>query len=198
MAPNDYLTPANFVTRYDNASCAKKQEQYAADLGARSHTILIDSEGAWFAYLLNGGMVAGAEIIGRHANTADLLKGFLSSGASLVVKTFENGQIQYHCIKQCIHPATINHICPVAVFDLNLLAPIWRQTTQEQYDHYLNCVPPTKYASNGFLTGEPYTHNQEGQAVSLAFKKVRQGIFAQMMTNHEFVQTGSFLAFPFG
>ena len=35
----------------------------------------------------------------------------------------------------------------------------WEETTQEQYDEMLCCLPPEMYSSVGFLAGEPTDHD---------------------------------------
>lgn len=189
LSPESYLTPHLFITEYDGKvpGYAQEQQRNGMQLGQDSHTIMIDQFGLWFAYKLDRGMVAsGNERIGVHANTADLLRGFLASPASIVIQRFENGARAYHCIKQCNHPSVVRHIFPTTVFDLNLFAPMWRETTEEQYEHYLNCVPPVGYRANAFLSGEPYTHDGEGRGIYLAGRKEGERYFVKLMTAEEF------------
>ncbi len=189
LSPDSFLNPQQFITEHDAKveSYGIQQERYGMTTGQASHTILIDRHGTWFAYKLNGGMItSGDERIGIHANTSDLLKGFLASPASIVVQRYENGETTYHCIRQCNHPSVLDFISPVVVFDLNQFVPMWREVGQEQYEHYLGCVPPKRYRTNGFLSGEPYTHTAEGQGVYLACKKVGEQYFAKMMTVAQF------------
>ena len=131
-------------------------------------------------------VTSGEERIGIHANTADLLKGFLASPASIVIQRFSNSEITYHCIKQCNHPSVLDFISPVVVFDLKQFVPMWREVAAGQYKHYLGCVPPARYRTNGFLSGEPYTHIEEGRGVYMACKKVGERYFAKMMTVAQF------------
>ena len=189
LLPASFLNPQQFTTEHDTKvdGYAMQQECYGMTIGQASHTILINRYGTWFAYKLDGGMIAsGDERIGIHANTADLLKGFLASPASIVVQRYENNTITDHCIKQCNHPSVLDFIAQVVVFDLNQFVPIWREVAAEQYDHYLGCVPPKRQRSNSFLSGEPYTHTEEGRGVHLACKKTGERYFAKMMTVAQF------------
>ena len=35
---------------------------------------------------------------------------------------------------------------------------VWDEITQEQYDEWLNCLPPVCFKSNSFMMGEPSDH----------------------------------------
>ena len=188
LAPGDYLTPDLFKTEHDQKvdGFAKDQQLTGMEIGQNSHTILVTRDGDWHAFKHNGGMVSANEIIGVHANTSDLLRGFLASSVSIVIQKMGDGKITYTCIKQCSHQPTMEHICPLTVFDLNQMVPIWRETNEEQYDNYLGNVPPVCYGASGFLSGEPYTHYDEGRGVYLACKKQGDRYFAKMMTVAQF------------
>ena len=127
LSPDSFLNPQQFTTEHDAKveGYAIQQERHGMTVGQASHTILIDRYGTWFTYKLDGGMVtSGDERMGIHANTADLLKGFLASPASIVIQRYENDEITYHCIKQCNHPSVLDFISQVVVFDLNQFVPI--------------------------------------------------------------------------
>ena len=188
LAPEAYLTPDMFKTEHDQKvdGFAKDQQLTGMKIGQESHTILVTRDGAWSAFKHKGGMVSSNEIIGVHANTSDLLRGFLASSASIVIQKMQNGEIAYTWIKQCSHRPTMEHICPLTVFDLNQMVPIWRETTEEQHQNYLGAVPPKRYGASAYLSGEPYTHNDEGRGVYLACKKQGDRYFAKMMTVAEF------------
>lgn len=101
MSPaNDYLVPANFVTGWDADGATmqdgrSRQEyadsQYATGLdygrqcrGGGYILIHLDN-GRWLAQLTRGAFVSSYECIGLHANTAELLRGFLDSGCEIRV-----------------------------------------------------------------------------------------------------------------
>lgn len=86
-----YTNPANFVTGYDslNPDYGKVQYQKGLNIGSESHYIFISIYGTWGAMLKNGGMISSYEKIGYHAHTADLLSGFLASGCSIKVCSWE-------------------------------------------------------------------------------------------------------------
>ena len=90
-----FLDPSKFVTDFDSrpidGSIEKRQAnakaQYAKGIetGKAAKTIFIGADGTWGATMKDGSSLTSYEGIGYHANTADLLKGFLDSGAEVVV-----------------------------------------------------------------------------------------------------------------
>lgn len=44
---------------------------------------------------------------------------------------------------------------------------VLREMDQDDYHWFLECVPPARQNSTGYVSGEPYTHNAEGKAVYL-------------------------------
>lgn len=51
------------------------------------------------------------------------------------------------------------------------------EISEEVYFYFLECVPPRLRRKNGFLTGEPYTHNDDGDAVYMAFTTAQDKFF---------------------
>lgn len=84
---SDFLNPDNFVTTYDKLNDAYRITQYEKGLAARKEykSIFIGANGTWGAHTHTGGLVTSYEGIGYHANTADLLRGFLDSDIKIVV-----------------------------------------------------------------------------------------------------------------
>jgi hypothetical protein len=62
----------------------------------------------------------------------------------------------------------------------------WCEINEEAYNWYLGCVFPTKMSSNGFLCGEPYTHQNDGFAVYLGCREEGTKYYAKMMTGREY------------
>lgn len=85
----DFLVPSNFVTSWDSLPANRKRgaEQYAEGLrvGRESKEIHISQGTTWGASLKSGSHLSAYEGIGYHACTADLLRGFLDSGAVVIV-----------------------------------------------------------------------------------------------------------------
>jgi hypothetical protein len=46
---------------------------------------------------------------------------------------------------------------------------IWKPCTEERYDEMLGILPPALQTGFGFLVGEPYDHNRQGQPRFAAF-----------------------------
>lgn len=84
---SDFLKPENFITKWDNINPILGQRQYEKGLRAREEykQIFIGDGGTWGAHTKTGGLVTSYEGIGYHANTCDLLRGFLDSGIPIVV-----------------------------------------------------------------------------------------------------------------
>lgn len=62
----------------------------------------------------------------------------------------------------------------------------WRQIDEYHYDWFLGCVPPVMMTSNGFLCSEPYTHQDDGQAVYLGCRCHDGKFYAKLMTTREY------------
>lgn len=62
----------------------------------------------------------------------------------------------------------------------------WCEISEEAYNWYLGCVFPTKMSGNGFLCGEPYTHQDDGFAVYLGCREEGSKYYAKMMTAKEY------------
>lgn len=75
---------------------------------------------------------------------------------------------------------------PLVVDDYCESRDIWRRIDEEHYDWYLNSVPPITMKNNGFLAGEPYTHDDMGNGVYLACKEYNHRFYAKLMTLKEF------------
>jgi len=60
------------------------------------------------------------------------------------------------------------------------------EMTEKAYNFFLNGMPPLRFNSVSFLTSEPYTHNNEGEAVYLAAIKTKNKYFAQMSTRNDY------------
>lgn len=84
-----FLNPELFVTPQDTPN--RKEWQYAKGLetGKKASHISISYTGVWGALLKDGGDLSGYEKIGYHANTADLLRGFIDSGCEIHVYRFD-------------------------------------------------------------------------------------------------------------
>lgn len=82
-----FLDPKNFLTAYDgrNAQYAKEQYEKGVEIGRQAKAIHISAGTVWSASMKSGSALCSYEGIGYHACTADLLRGFLDSGAQIVV-----------------------------------------------------------------------------------------------------------------
>jgi hypothetical protein len=49
----------------------------------------------------------------------------------------------------------------------------WIEVTEQRYDEMLGILPPAVYESHGFLVGEPWSHNADGQPTFAAFLRYR-------------------------
>lgn len=88
--PRAYLNWRNFVTDYPldaDPNHPRQGEQYAAGLktGREAREIHLSIKGVWSARMKNGSSIQSYEGIGYHASTASLLRGFLDSGAPIIV-----------------------------------------------------------------------------------------------------------------
>lgn len=85
MAPETFLKPENFVTTWDRADYGNEQFASGLKTSREAKTIYINASGTWGADMLSGAALSAYEGIGYHANTADLLRGFLAGPAPIVV-----------------------------------------------------------------------------------------------------------------
>jgi hypothetical protein len=81
-----YLDWQFFRTDWDvTPARAEKAYQKGVETGKSARYVFISANGTWGAVMLDGGMITSYEGIGYHAHTADLLHGFIDSGAAIVV-----------------------------------------------------------------------------------------------------------------
>ena len=88
LPPEAYVKPDDFVTEYDHDGVLSGHaaEQYAKGLKVSQHAVTVDiSVGGTWGAKLDRGVTTSCEGIGYHANTADLLRGFLDGPAPVVV-----------------------------------------------------------------------------------------------------------------
>lgn len=87
-----YLNSERFVTAFDamhkNRDTAARQYQHGMDVGKRANRVHIAVNSVWSASMKDGGSLQSYEGIGYHACTADLLRGFLDSGVTIVVHRY--------------------------------------------------------------------------------------------------------------
>ncbi len=58
----------------------------------------------------------------------------------------------------------------------------WTATTADMYNEMLNALPPACYFSLGFCVGEAWNHNDKGEAVYAAFRRLGGEYEARYMT----------------
>jgi len=100
--PEDYLNPDNFITEFPvENNEAKNATQFDTGLyySSKFETVGVTIRGLWFACCYGQHIISG-EIIGRHACTAALLKGFLHGKARFVVCGLEDGTVKNTVIKE--------------------------------------------------------------------------------------------------
>ena len=59
---------------------------------------------------------------------------------------------------------------------------IWREIDGDSFDEMMNCVPPLRLNSLGFLSSEPYTHLQNGDAIYLSCIAANEKFWAAYLT----------------
>jgi len=64
----------------------------------------------------------------------------------------------------------------------------WVEFTDDEYTWFLECVPPVSSRRDAYLSGEPYTHNREGEPVYLAMHQDEGKNLGRLMTLREFKQ----------
>lgn len=87
MPADAFLAPDNFVTDWDTINPHRANEQYESGLkvGKDAKAVCICANGTWAADMRDGSSLTSYEGIGYHAHTSSLLKGFLDSGAKIIV-----------------------------------------------------------------------------------------------------------------
>lgn len=86
LPPEAFLDPSRFVTSYDTAGHGAEQYAKGLKISRESESVNISASGTWGNRPLGGGGVGcSCEGIGYHANTADLLRGFLAGPAPVIV-----------------------------------------------------------------------------------------------------------------
>lgn len=63
----------------------------------------------------------------------------------------------------------------------------WVQITEEEYDHFLNCVPPLAFNGTWFLVGEAQTQLNNGKSIYLACKEEDGKYYCKYMTVEKYV-----------
>jgi hypothetical protein len=87
LPPETFLDQDKFVTDWDTINPHKATEQYnkGVEIGQKADSIFIAADGTWGASMKDKSSLTSYEGIGYHAHTASLLKGFLASGAKIIV-----------------------------------------------------------------------------------------------------------------
>jgi hypothetical protein len=95
LPAESFRNPAQFVTDWDVINPDQAATQYAEGLetGRNAERICIGVNSVWSALLKSGASVHSHEGIGYHAHTASLLRGFLDSGAPVIVYRWTDGGI---------------------------------------------------------------------------------------------------------
>lgn len=65
-------------------------------------------------------------------------------------------------------------------------ASTWRIVDVSDYDYALDVVPPATMRSDGFLVGEPFTHDGSGRAVHAAFVRRAGRFYARYVVRRFF------------
>ena len=90
MEPNDrpaldFLRPERFRTGFDEPALGREQFAKGVIFGQTSAEVGVSANGTWYAIGRLGSLTTSSEKIGYHANTAELLRGFVASGCRVVV-----------------------------------------------------------------------------------------------------------------
>lgn len=85
LTPADYLNWEAFDTPYDTPARAIAQYQEGLAVGLKAEFITLSYKGVWGYHGKQGETCTSYEGIGYHANTKDLLHGFIDSGCPIVV-----------------------------------------------------------------------------------------------------------------
>jgi hypothetical protein len=84
MAPTEFLKPETFRTGSDREAYGHEQHAKGVLISLQAESVSISCSGTWGAHEGNG-VTTSCEGIGYHANTADLLRGFLDGPAPVRV-----------------------------------------------------------------------------------------------------------------
>ena len=79
--------------------------------------------------------------------------------------------------------------------DLDFNDRQWREINQASFNEMLDCLPPLAMSSLGFLSSEPYTHLDSGEAVYISCIESGSKFFAAYLTRREF-KTASIAGIP--
>lgn len=82
--PECFATPHLFTTTFDTEKHGAAQYQTGKHVGTEAREVHISTGGVWSARARLS-RISSCEAIGYHANTADLLRGFIDSGTKLYV-----------------------------------------------------------------------------------------------------------------
>jgi hypothetical protein len=102
-APEKFLDPDNFKTETDHfpkEGYAQEQFRKGQKIANESVEVGISAGGTWYAVGKNGSQVTSYEGIGYHSTTSDLLRGFLSGTARIVVNRYTDTGYSATCIKE--------------------------------------------------------------------------------------------------
>ena len=104
MDAQSFKHPELFRTDYDNLPVnelyAKKQYAHGRKVSEESECICISVFDTWSANLKSGASLTAYEKLGFHANTSDLLRGFLDGPAKVIVFRLEGDGITRTVIKE--------------------------------------------------------------------------------------------------
>lgn len=105
---DDFYRPDRFVTGFDTLERGAKQFNKGMEIGKQAYEINIAINDTWSARIkrvkrlspsndeveYEESTLSSYEKLGYHANTCDLLKGFISSGCKLIVHREINGHVR--------------------------------------------------------------------------------------------------------
>ena len=86
-----FLNPNNFTTSFDNERLGKQQYAEGLKVGKEAQSIHIAINDVWNARMKNDSSLQSYEKLGYHANTSDLLRGFIDSKCEIIVHRYVEG-----------------------------------------------------------------------------------------------------------
>lgn len=101
FSANDFYYPERFITSFDTVDGGDRQLIKGMKIGKESYEIHIAINDVWsavtkpqapFSHFTPGHMQS-YEKLGYHANTCDLLRGFIASGCKLIVHRSIDGKV---------------------------------------------------------------------------------------------------------
>ena len=105
-----YLNWQSFETAYDTPERAKDQYEKGLAIGKEARFITLSYKGVW-GYVRGNSTCSSYEGIGYHANTKDLLHGFLDSGAVVIVyRWYSNSPITCRIIAGNPSPELVSYL----------------------------------------------------------------------------------------